>query len=99
MPTSRAVNSIFAALERHLLLPGLGIDFSQRESSLKLNGILLNGGARRILEGKECRAIDMVFPILCGFIDHVTGYAKSPKMTKVHAMYSLLMSSVGTGIW
>lgn len=47
-----------------------------------------------MMEGRDYYAIDTVFPNICGFIDRVTEYTKSPMMTKAHEMYSLLISRV-----
>lgn len=45
-----------------------------------------------MLEGKSYHAIDMVSPIVYGFIDQVTGCTQSAKMTRVRAIYSSMMS-------
>lgn len=39
----------------------------------------------------------MVFPILCGFIDPVTGYAEFSEMKRTPTMYSSLTSGVLPG--
>lgn len=45
-----------------------------------------------MLEGKDYCTADIVFLIMRGFIDRVTGYKMAPNMTRLHAMYSLLMN-------
>lgn len=52
-----------------------------------------------MLQGKNYRAIDMAFPIVCGSINHLTKYTKPAKMTRVYAIYSPLMSKVVPGNW
>lgn len=47
-----------------------------------------------MLEGKKYRAVDMLFPIVSGFIGHVTWYTKSPKITRVGVSYSPLLRTV-----
>lgn len=58
---------------------------------------LFNCGARGMLQGNEYSAVYMLLLILCDFIDRVTEYVQSLKMTSVHAMYSSLMSGVISG--
>lgn len=45
-------------------------------------------------EGENYRAIDIVRPVVPGFIDRVTGYLQSLKTTRVHVMHKSLMSMV-----
>lgn len=45
-----------------------------------------------MLEGKAYVAIYMVFQNACGFLNDMTGYTKSPRVTRGHAMYISLMS-------
>lgn len=87
--TLQSLNSIFAAPEYVLLLPWFWVDILQKEMFLQVNRLSFNGGAREMLEEKEYCAIDMVFRIACGFIDHLTVYTKSPNMTTVHEIYIL----------
>lgn len=75
------------------------MDLLQRGSSLYLKGLFLNAGVRGMLERRDYYAVDMVFPIFCVFIDRVTGYTRSPKMTRVQVMYSSLMSRVMSRNW
>lgn len=62
----QAVSSILSAMEQDSLLPVLRIYFSRRESSVQLNGFLLNGSVRGMLEGRNCGAGDTVASIVCG---------------------------------
>lgn len=41
----------------------------------------------------------MVFSIVCGFIDRLIRYTGSPKMTRSHAMCSIMMSTVTSNNW
>lgn len=52
-----------------------------------------------MLEAKDYRAVDIELLIVCGFIYRMTGYTKSPKIITVHAMYSLLVSTLLPGSW
>lgn len=49
-----------------------------------------------MLERKGFRAVDIAFPIVCGFNDYVTGYSKTSNITKV---YRLLMKGAVSGSW
>lgn len=50
-----------------------------------------------MFEGKDYRPVDVVYSILCGFIDGMTGYTKSPMMTREHTMYSSFIGSAVSG--
>lgn len=52
-----------------------------------------------MLERRDYRAGAMAVLIVCGFIKLVTGYVKSPRMVRVHAMYMSLMSRVLSDSW
>lgn len=66
---------------------------------MQVNGIFSSGGDRGILERKYYRTVDIVFPIVHDFIDGVTGYTKSLRMTRVHVMYSFFSSTTMSGNW
>ena len=87
----RAVNSILATIEKDFGAPGLHIDFSKHERSTQLNGLYVREGLRGMLEGKNYRALDMVFPIIVGFLERCLGFASAPVLTDLHVRYSELM--------
>lgn len=62
-------------------------------------GFSTNGAAAWMLEGRDYPAVDMLFRIVYGFFDSVTGYSKSSRMTTVHAIYILMISTVVAGYW
>lgn len=64
-----------------------------REPSLQLN-MFLNHGIQWMLEGKNYFAADILFTILCRFIDRMTNYMQSSNKMRVHAIYSSIMSAV-----
>lgn len=80
-------------------MPVLLVYVWHRESSLQLNRFVLYCELRRIREGKDYHAIDLLISIGYGYIDRVTGYKTSPKMPKVHTMYSSLIKRDEYGNW
>lgn len=70
------------------------MNFSHRNSSLQLNALFLNGGLREPPTGKAYSAIEMHFPVLCGFIGRETGYTMSPKIMRAPTIHGLLTSRV-----
>lgn len=52
-----------------------------------------------MLERNEYRASDMVFRIMCGFIDRATEHADISKMTTAHRTYKIFMSIAILGFW
>lgn len=101
MPTYilQAVISILEVVERDSWLLVPWIDFSYKESSFELNGVYLNGEVGEMLEGKNYRAVEMLIPVACGFIDWLTGYRQSLNMTKMHAMYNSMVSRAMSSNW
>lgn len=66
---------------------------------LLLNWPSSDGGVQMMLKGKHYCAVVMVLPIACDFINRVTGYTKSAKMTIVYTMFSSLLSRVLSCNW
>lgn len=75
------------------------MDLSHRESSLQRNVFSLDGGAQRMLQGKEYRAVDKVFSIVYGSIHRVTKYTMRPKRIRLQAIYSSVISTVVVRYW
>jgi len=51
-------------MERDSHARGLHIDFSSNEKGPAINGISTNDGLRGMLEAKDYRTLDMVFPFI-----------------------------------
>lgn len=67
------------------------------ELSLRLKGFFMNVGVQRMLEQKDYRVLDMIFPIVYGYIYVLTDYAKAPRMPIVREIYISLMSRAVSG--
>lgn len=83
-------NTLLRAIERDSGVSGLHVDFSGKDASSCLNGIFLQTGLRGMLEGKDYRRLDTVFPFVAAFIDTVTG-SETGQLTKVHMLYTELL--------
>lgn len=57
-------NAILAAIEGDSYVTGLHIDFSTGDQGINPNALLLIDGLRGMLEGKDYRVLDMVFPFI-----------------------------------
>lgn len=44
-----------------------------------------------MLEGKDYRSVDMLFPFVTGFIDQATGCTKEAPLTRVHSSCCMLV--------
>lgn len=95
----RAASSILAIMEPVFSLLGLRIDFSRTKLSLLLDGFFLIDEIRVRLEGKNYCNADIIYSILRGIIDRMTGYTQSTKMNRVKAVYGSLVSSVMLSNW
>lgn len=61
------MNSILAAVERESSFSDLLTVVSHRESSLQPTGGFLIGVVGRKMEGKDNRAVDILFLVVCDF--------------------------------
>jgi hypothetical protein len=86
----RACNSLLRAIQNDSATTAIHIDFSTKEASSALNGFFLESGIRGMLEGKDYRNLDYVFPFVAAFIDRVSGLQEEG-ITTVHTVYSNLL--------
>ena len=91
MAILRACNSLLRAFEKSDTISSLHIDFSTKDNTCRLNGILLEAGVRGMLEGKDYRNLDFVFPFVAAYVDKISG-CTSNGLTLVHTMYSDLLT-------
>ena len=61
-------------------------DFSSKDGTNVLNGLFTNEGICGMLEAKNYREVDYVFPFVAGFIDRVCGEKKGT-LTELCVMY------------
>jgi len=87
----KVCNAILAEVENTYPASGLHVDFSKTEKTSQLNGLFLREGVRGMLEGKNFRAVDMVFPFVLSFIDRILGFQGTADLTSVHTMYTEIM--------
>lgn len=64
----------------------------EEDTSSELNGLFTKMGLQDMLEMKDRRVLDMIFPIFTDFIDLSTGYSEERPITEFHIMYSDLVS-------
>ena len=86
VPLLSACNTLLRTMEKDSGLPDLHIDFSSKDASSRLNGIFLTKGLRGMLEGKDYRNLDTVFPFVASFLDTATG-STTGDLTEVHTLY------------
>lgn len=60
----RGVNSLLTAIDRDAGVPALHVGFSNQGCSVHYNALFLNSGLRRVLEGDDYCAVDIVFPMI-----------------------------------
>lgn len=93
IPLLAACNTLLRLIERDSGIAQLHVDFSTKDMSSALNGIFLQTGLRGMLEGKDYRALDHVFPFVAAFIDNVT-QSQDGTVTKIHMAYSELIQEL-----
>lgn len=47
-----------------------------------------------MLEGKDYQRIDIVFPLICAFVNEATGYTKDEDLIKGDSLYSELLDEI-----
>ena len=87
----RACNSYLRVIDENSGITSLRVDFSTKAASATLNGLFLENGVRGMLEGKDYRNVDMVFPFVCAFLDRKT-QETSGVLTKISTMNSSLLT-------
>ena len=83
----RGCNSLLRVIEKDSGISRIHVDFSTKEASSRLNGLFMDNGIRGMLEGKDYRNLDFVFPFVAAYIDRFIG-CKKGILTKVNTMYS-----------
>lgn len=64
MSTLHGVNSLHTAVDWEAGVPGLHIDISSNGCCMQLNGIFQKSGIGQMLKGKDCCALNMIFPTI-----------------------------------
>lgn len=88
------VSSPLAATERQAGISGLYLNCSSKSCSMQCNGFFLNSGVRGMLEGKDCRAVDIIFLFIGASTDRAAAFQSSVEMAGVHRMYSDIVSKM-----
>ena len=95
----RGCNDLLACYERESYISGLTFDNSSPDISDKLDGFFTEDGIRGMLEGKDYKAVDMVFPFVGAFIDMCCGDEESCPITKISSQYTEIMTTcLGMGV-
>lgn len=90
----RDMNSFLASVDREADIPGLHVYFSGNGYSMQLYGLFLNRGVCEMLEGKNYRAVNMVFLNKGAYIDGATRFQYDRNWTGVHRICSNIVSKV-----
>ena len=90
----RGTNSVINTIQRDYNVPGLTIDFSSAEIGAHANGIFLESSIRGILEGKQYRSLDMIFPMVVAFIDTCCDEIEETPCTTIFSLYSNIICSL-----
>lgn len=83
----RGANDILAGMQRDCNVRGFQVDFSSGEKGSGLNGMFRNDGLRGMLEAKDYRAVDMVFPFIAAFIDRCCDEVSDAPITTICTSY------------
>lgn len=81
-----SANEILKEIQSQSHVPGLHVDHSSKGSSATLNGLFSSEGISGMLEAKDMRSIDYVFPFVAAFIDRICGEEHGP-VTSITVLY------------
>ena len=87
-----ACNDLLALYQKESYVKDMQFNYTSTEKGNRVNGIFTNDGLRGMLEAKNYKAIDMVFPFVAAFIDRCSGDEESHPLTKVCSRYTELMT-------
>ena len=88
------VNHILRGIQEDSPMPNLRVDYSVSTKSWRYNGIFLEDGLVGLLQAKDFQSLDMVFPIVGGFIDRCCGEVSDCPNTRVFTKYSDVLNFV-----
>ena len=80
------VNDMLRLIEQDSQIPDFHVDFSGKESGNRLNGLYKQDGLTGMLEAKNYRSIDTVFPFIATYIDRCCGELDAP-ITSICTQY------------
>ena len=83
----KSVNEILSRMQVESYVPDFRVDFSSKESSTDLNGLYTNDGLVGMLEAKNFKCLDTIFPFVCAFIDRVCQEGWGP-LTSIYSIYN-----------
>lgn len=89
----RACNEMLKRNQVQGQVPGIVVDFSSNDSSNALNGLFTSDGICGMLEAKNYRHVDYVFPFLASFVDRICG-EKECMTTAISVIYIDLVNWV-----
>lgn len=84
---------MLAVIEREAGIPGLHVYFSSKNFSMQLDGLFLHSGVRGMVEGRDCRAANMVLPSIEAYIDLGVGFQSDANMNDFHCTYFNMMTN------
>eukprot|EP00737_Agarophyton_chilense_P001689 gb/GEZJ01001895.1/.p3 GENE.gb/GEZJ01001895.1/~~gb/GEZJ01001895.1/.p3 ORF type:complete len:178 (+),score=19.70 gb/GEZJ01001895.1/:2858-3391(+) len=87
-------NNILVDIELHFPAPGLHIDFSTAEKGNSLNGFFTPDGIKGMVEPKEYRALDVVFPFIGAFFDRCCDKVDTAPIPSILTLYTDLVNNV-----
>ena len=82
----RGANAFLALLEKEYPATCLLVDFSKANNSTRLDGVFVEDGVRGVLEAKDYKTVDMIFPFIAAFLDRACGEVSNGPVTSVSVL-------------
>lgn len=73
-----SVNEMLKGIQDESYITGIRVEFSSKSCSTAFNGLFTSKGLCSMMEAKNMRCIDYVFPCVACFIDRVCGELWKP---------------------
>ena len=88
------INHTLSQYEREYGVPSLYVDFKKKGNTNSLDGLYLEKGMKGMLQGRNFKHLDYVFPMVCSTIDTILNKGDKCLLTEVNTSYTELCTKV-----
>ena len=83
----KCVNEMLSRMEKESYIPDFTVDFASKTNPSELNGLYCKDGVTGMLEAKNYKCLDTIFPFVAAFIDRCCGEKYGP-LTSLCSLYN-----------
>jgi len=83
----KCINEMLSRMENESYIPDFVVDFSSKSNPTDLNGLYSKDGLIGMMEAKNYKCLDTIFPFVASFIDRCCGELSGP-LTTICSLYN-----------